>query len=93
VPGLSGWERVIVSAVIPPTADPAFLQRLVLSAECPAGKRVLGGGFTISDLGHKHDVETYQSYPSSDRVWTAAFENPGSQARQVSTFAVCATVP
>jgi hypothetical protein len=78
--------------VVASIVDPSVPNRLVLNAECPLLKRVLGGGYTISE-GTKAEVMTTQSYPSSDRVWTVALENLGLTARQATAFAVCATAP
>lgn len=71
--------------------DPAFPPRLAVTVECPAGKRVLGGGFTVSDL--KPNLVVSQSYPSTDRAWTVTLENTSAQPRGVTSYALCAIVP
>jgi hypothetical protein len=71
--------------------DHAFPPRLVLTAECPAGKRLLGGGHTIADS--KADLVVYQSYPSTDAAWTVAAENTSELPRGVTSYALCAIVP
>jgi hypothetical protein len=60
--------------------------------ECPAGKKVTGGGFNIET---PVDVQVFSSNPSdghgnaSDHAWEVMARNGGSAGRQVSALAIC----
>ena len=92
--GMSGWEIISVSGRVPASGGPDPAQaRLVLHAECPAGKRVIAGGFAYSDPDPNAQMPwAFQSYPSSERVWTVAFQNWIARPQEVSAYAICANV-
>ncbi len=84
--GLSGYERVFVTQ---PAVPGAFT---VVRAPCPAGKKVLGGGYQYT--GSKGDVEVGQSFPqqASNDVfaWQVGVFNSGPAASNVTAWAACA---
>lgn len=84
-PGISGYERVTG----PLTSNPAGAQTLG-SADCPAGKSVLGGG--VEGTG-----DTWQSvnasFPQSASTWKALVNNTSSgTAASFYVYAICAVV-
>jgi hypothetical protein len=69
------------------------------SADCPSGKRVLGGGASITtpNLGFSGawDIEVLQSYPGIDGTsWRSAvgIRNPQGVAFVWRVYAICANV-
>jgi len=86
-PGISGYERVQVSATLV-TGD-TFK---TVTAVCPEGKRLLGGG------GYTQDSKTFLKYSfpqANDRYQIQAMLLPGqtiSPGDQVSAVAICANV-
>lgn len=60
---------------------------------CPAGKKVLGGGFSTET---PDDIKLYSAEPSdgkgnlSNTQWSVMVKNTGTQARQTTAIAVCA---
>lgn len=84
--GLSGYERVFNTQ---PAMPGAFT---IVQASCPAGKKVLGGGYQYT--GKKGDVEVGQSFPqqaSNDVLaWQVGVFNSGPAASNVTAWAACA---
>jgi hypothetical protein len=61
-----------------------------VTATCPNGKVVLGGGGRISGAA---GLSITASYPSSNTVWTVTAErHSGSGNWSVRAYVVCATV-
>jgi hypothetical protein len=66
-----------------------------VNIECPTGKKVLGGGFSIET---PTDVRLFSSAPSdgsgniSDHAWNVHVMNAGTVARQTTAIAICAVV-
>jgi hypothetical protein len=89
-PGVSGSERVAARVTINPGA------RSEVTATCPAGKKVLGGGFIVQT---PIDVQVFYSAPSVggnfvDNAWAVFARNRGTVGpRQVTAIAICASVP
>jgi hypothetical protein len=60
---------------------------------CPAGKKVLGGGFSTET---PDDIKLYSSDPSDGQgnlsavTWSVMVKNTGTQARQTTAIAICA---
>ena len=83
--GISGWERVLQSNVV---VLPAGSGQTLLPT-CPAGKKVVGGGFSATP-----GMVAFASYAFSDKEWLVDFRNntgldiPIGAAR---AFAVCVT--
>jgi hypothetical protein len=88
--GLAGYERVFVTK---PAVPGAFT---VVNAPCPAGKKIIGGGFQFT--GSAGEVTVFQSFPqqSTDAggnvvfSWQVAVTNTGAAASNVTSWAVCA---
>lgn len=83
--GISGYEIVSHQVFLPPgTAN--------VHVECPTGKKVLGGGFSIET---PTDVRLFSSAPSDgsgnliDHGWNLFVENIGSVTRQTTVNAIC----
>jgi hypothetical protein len=89
LPGVSGYQQVVVA-----TANeklPAFGET-VRFANCPAGKKVIGGGGIIFNASGRWIVDT--SGPSSETQWAIAFTNVTGNpitAGQMSIYAICIT--
>ncbi len=88
--GLVGYERVLETRGAPPGAF------TVVNAACPAGKKVLGGGFQFT--GTAGEVTVFQSFPqqSTDASgnpvssWQVGVTNTGAAASNVTSWATCA---
>lgn len=84
---LTGHEIVQNRQLVPGT----MTQTIVVS--CPAGKKVLGGGFSTET---PDDIKIYSADPSdgkgnlSSTQWSVMVKNVGTQARQTTSIAICA---
>jgi hypothetical protein len=92
--GVPGYE--IVTNATPPSS--AVLALGSFSANCPAGKRVLGGGGTVTTpeggFTSAHDAKL-QYFPTADgSAFYMAYNisNPTSQAFVRTVYAICGTV-
>jgi hypothetical protein len=74
--GLTGLQRINVIANVD-----------VAKVVCPAGKKVLGGGFVAPSNG---TILVQQSYPSADDTWTVVVKNTGNARTNFEAWAVCA---
>lgn len=85
--GLSGYEQVVGGGS---TAQAGQTTRLTVT--CPAGKNVLGGGYSNPDAkGTSNTV--LASFPASATTWEVQiFNASGSSSFSVRPFAICATV-
>ena len=82
---MTGWERLSAVSATNNTDSKS------VSVNCPAGKRLLGGGGLTSNA----DVYIYASFPFDDDTWTVgAMEEslPGPTAWDVTAWAICAAV-
>jgi hypothetical protein len=81
--GLPGYELVSTSINV----APGTVQDLTVP--CPAGKKVLGGGFNTDD-----DVVVFRNQPNADgTAWETRASNPTEpQAMGLTVTAICATV-
>ena len=84
---ISGYQTVTNRVVVPSGSSQS------VHVDCPAGKKVLGGGFNIET---PDDIKVFTSEPSDgqgnlvDHSWDVFVHNAGTQARQVTAIAVCA---
>jgi hypothetical protein len=86
--GVSGYQQVTGSVTVPASFMYAS------SIGCPAGKKVLGGGFQVGDsvtITELLSVIPRKSFASSDTVWTVWLSNTNNIAIPVTFSAVCAT--
>jgi hypothetical protein len=60
-----------------------------LVAQCPIGKKVLGGGWQ-PDIGQFANVQPYWSAPVSDNQWAVYF-HVSAAPTTITAFAICAT--
>ena len=85
--GVSGYQTVMNRVVVPGGATQS------VHVNCPAGKKVLGGGFSIET---PDDVKIFSSDPSDghgnliDNGWDVMVHNTGTQGRQTTAVAICA---
>jgi hypothetical protein len=79
--GISGLEYVDE-----PTHDVAAGQAVTWMATCPAGKKVIGGGYSGDGL------EVQRSYPFSDTQWAVRVVNLQAGTNFLKVWAVCANV-
>jgi hypothetical protein len=83
---ISGYQIVMQRDVL---AAGATVQVVV---QCPTGKKVTGGGFSIET---PVDVQLFASGPTdghgnvSDHAWEVMARNGGSASRQVTSLAIC----
>jgi hypothetical protein len=81
--GISGYEVVNTA---PATLGPGAIT--AVSASCPAGKKVLGGGGTVG-----HDVRILASRPVGETAWWWQAQNEGaSTVTGMQGYAICANV-
>jgi hypothetical protein len=84
---LTGHQIVQNRELIPGGATKTVL------VSCPAGKKVLGGGFSTET---PDDIKLYSADPSdgqgniSDVKWSVMVKNVGTQERQTTAIAICA---
>ncbi len=87
-PGVSGLE--LVSESTPSNSDRAKVK----SAQCPAAKKVVGGGVRVSGTG-EDSVAVTRSYPSDSRTWEAEAHEHFSTTSDwsLTAYALCALAP
>ena len=86
-PGIAAREQVSAETALNSTSPKA------VTATCPAGKKVLGGGVEIGGAGRGRVTPT-ENKPTGDNAWEAeAFEAVATAATwKVVVHAICATV-
>lgn len=94
--GLAGYEVVSRDEMF---ANPAIGGSGTLSVECPAGKRVLGGGAGALRESQSGSIVLSHvssasfaggSYPAGENAWRTSYTSTGGDAVGVRGFAVCA---
>ena len=92
--GVSGWVRVPGTASASNETSPK-----TVTADCPAGTSVVGGGFVVlaaPGLGvNVAEITVSASYPSDGDTWsvTAAEDNDGDVGNwSAQAYAICASV-
>lgn len=84
-PGLSGVQRVIA------TIEYEDSEYHTVTATCPAGKKVIGGGVYNSTFTNESDLEVNFSYPTPDLTgWSAKVRFEGDRPWTTSAIAICA---
>ena len=84
---ISGYQTVMNRVVVPAGTTQS------VHVDCPAGKKVLGGGFSIET---PNDVSVFHSEASDghgnfiDNGWDVMVHNTGTQGRQTTASAICA---
>ncbi|MFJ4776688.1 hypothetical protein [Streptomyces sp. NPDC088762] len=82
--GIAGYE--VVSRQGPVVQPNQFEQ---VAAECPAGKKVIGGGF----FGNGAKLLTIRSFPGAGNTsWIVTVQNTDTVPLGFSAYAICATV-
>ncbi len=88
--GLTGYEIVSVQGA------PTSLPFSFVVANCPVGKKVIGGGVTNALLNGTYytDIAVHASYPTSDTGWAVVVSKvkPVASTFAVTGFAICANV-
>ena len=85
--GVSGYQTVMNRVVVAGGATQS------VHVDCPSGKKVLGGGFSIET---PDEVRIFTSEPSDghgnliDNGWDVMVHNTGTQGRQTTAIAICA---
>jgi len=85
--GVQGYQTVVSRVVVPGGATQN------VHASCPAGKKVLGGGYNIET---PDEVKVFSSDPTDghgnviDNGWDVMVHNIDSQGRQTTAIAICA---
>jgi hypothetical protein len=89
--GVSGYEIVKSTWQIPPPAGTDG--RFIINAECPSGKRVIGGGASGDNA---NPIEVIWSFPHSNSgqgdLWLATVVNNTSTTQTAIAYAICANV-
>lgn len=85
--GFSGWEKITNSAVSSASGQ-------IVSATCSDGKKIISGGFSITNLGSgtSNTYYTLGSYPSTDSSWTVSIRRTTTATAEwdLSVYAICA---
>jgi deoxycytidylate deaminase len=80
--GVSGYEIVSTGFQDIPAGGQSDI-----TASCPAGKRVIGGGFEGNSFAY-----AYKSFPSSTVAWTIGLRNQNTATTVAArAFAICAS--
>jgi len=93
-PGLTGYQQVSAATLIPGSLGTGSVFSAV--AECPAGKRVLGGGIRLSGtVAVLADLRVFESQPASFTSWRSSAILVGAPAPlagsvTLQAFAICA---
>ena len=77
--GVSGYQVVTNTGPLPPDGYAHVM------ANCPAGKKVLGGGHSTGVF-----LTTTQSFPTNGTGWDVHAHNTSSTASSLTVWAVCA---
>jgi hypothetical protein len=80
--------------------DPAwgyYDESATATADCPSGKKALGGGYLIEDwYGYEEESgpASIASYPSDDDTWTVTGRNYGLYHYEwwIRAYVICATI-
>ena len=88
--GASGWEYVVVGRTLP--GNPSHTPNS-WNANCPAGKKALGGGWTVGSGADPTHIRVFQSGPAGEATgWTVYAVNDASAGVSVYLWAICSTV-
>ena len=82
---LAGYEQAVVTG---PALSPGSHE--AVAAACPAGKKVLGGGWGPT-AGGVRDWQIFQSAPNGDTVWLVDAKNIADVDGSIKVYAVCAS--
>lgn len=87
-PGVSGFTGVEYVLSPPETINPGT--SAIVSAKCPAGSKVVSGGFIINPSGSTPSVNVSR-FELSDSSWLVSFDNTVANAKShdVNVYAVC----
>lgn len=87
-PGLSGYQ--VVQAVSGPLSKNVFT---TVTATCPAGKSVLGGGGFVNGVFPQGPTPALiTSRPVNGNAWQGGMSNNAGSSSNLVVYAVCATV-
>jgi hypothetical protein len=86
---LSGYERVNSAPGVQPPGTPSATQPV----DCPMGKKVLGGGFTIAQDTAADQIIATESRALDDDTWQVGARAVGTPAGgwTLTAYATCAT--
>jgi hypothetical protein len=88
---VSGWERVVGTATSSNESSPR-----TVTADCTAGKVVVGGGYVITAAsGNVAEITVSASWPSDSDTWTvtAAEDNDTNVGLwSLQAYAICASM-
>jgi hypothetical protein len=87
-PAIAGLEIVSASSVIDDTNPKT------VTATCPTGKILLGGGAQITNSAGNNNIALFASYPSATDTWTGTgvATDPNVGTWSLSAHAICAVV-
>lgn len=85
--GFSGWEKITNSAVSSSSGQ-------IVSATCSDGKKIISGGFSITNLGSgtSNTYYTLGSYPNTESSWTVSIRRTTTATAEwdLTVYAICA---
>ena len=91
--GASGWERVVGIAVV---SSETWPRTATATADCPSGKKALGGGYVITTVDSYCTVSPMASYPSDGDTWTVTGRESDFshcyESWSIQVYVICATI-
>ncbi len=84
--GVSGWERVTGAF----SGDIEGLR--TVTADCPAGKSVVGGGYESDSISDAREVVVLSSFPVDDDTWSVTASTDaatGDRSFAIRAYALC----
>lgn len=76
------------------TASDDIMDERTVTATCPSGKQVVGGGYVTSNISSAPDIIIIASYPSSATVWTVtgtSYPAGLDESYSLQAYAICVT--
>jgi hypothetical protein len=90
--GVSGWERVVGAVSVTNAASPK-----TAVANCPAGKNVIGGGYTLTAANGAAKLSVTSNWPSDSDSWSVTASEDTALLKaaagdwSVQAYAICIT--
>jgi len=86
--GVSGWEKITNNAISSSSGQ-------IVTATCPSGKKIISGGYSITNLGSGTSTTYYTlaNFPATDASWTTNIRRTTTATADwdLSVYAICAT--
>lgn len=95
--GATGSNGVSGQEIVFGTASPDNESAKSVTATCPSGKVLVGGGFLTTNVSDASEIVITSSYPSSTTTWTATGDIDNALAvdssYSLTAYAICVATP